>query len=114
VQTFRAGGKGGQNQNARDTGVRVIHRPSGAVGESREERRQLQNKKRAFRRMGESAAFHRWALAHIDINAVEEACGSDIRIRTYNAIDNFVKDHRTGVKTSQVTEVLDGDLDLLR
>lgn len=63
VQTFRSGGKGGQNQNKRDTGVRVIHRPSGAVGESREERSQLQNKKRAFVRMGESREFQTWARA---------------------------------------------------
>lgn len=60
VQTFRAGGKGGQNQNKRDTGVRIIHRASGAVGESREERSQLQNKKKAFRRMAESQKFQTW------------------------------------------------------
>lgn len=57
VQTFRSGGKGGQNQNKRDTGVRIIHHPSGARGESREERSQLQNKKLAFRRMAESQRF---------------------------------------------------------
>lgn len=60
VQTFRSGGKGGQNQNKRDTGVRIVHHPSGARGESREERSQLQNKKAAFRRMAESAAFRAW------------------------------------------------------
>jgi hypothetical protein len=60
-QTFRAGGKGGQNQNKRNTGVRVIHRPSGARGESREERSQLQNRRNAFRRMAESDKFQRWA-----------------------------------------------------
>jgi len=60
VQTFRAGGKDGQNQNKRDTGVRVIHHPSGARGESREERSQLANKKSAFRRMAESEAFRAW------------------------------------------------------
>lgn len=51
MQTFRSGGKGGQNQNKRDTGVRIIHPPSGAVGESREHRTQLENKRAAFRRM---------------------------------------------------------------
>lgn len=51
VQTFRAGGKGGQNQNKRDTGVRIIHRASGARGEARDERSQLQNKRAAFKRM---------------------------------------------------------------
>lgn len=60
VQTFRAGGKGGQNQNKRDTGVRVIHRPSGAVGESREHRTQLDNKRASFRRMAESVKFKIW------------------------------------------------------
>lgn len=60
VQTFRAGGAGGQNQNKRDTGVRVIHPPSGARGESREERSQLQNKKRAFLRMVETKEFQNW------------------------------------------------------
>jgi len=57
VQHFRSGGKGGQNQNKRDTGTRVIHQPSGARGEARDERSQLQNKKLAFRRMVESPAF---------------------------------------------------------
>lgn len=60
VQTFRAGGKGGQNQNTRDTGVRIIHRASNARGEARDERSQLQNKKLAFRRMAESQIFRAW------------------------------------------------------
>lgn len=60
VQTFRSGGKGGQNQNKRDTGVRVIHHPSGARGESREERSQLQNKRAAFLRMVKTEKFQLW------------------------------------------------------
>lgn len=63
VQTFRSGGKGGQNQNKTDSGVRIIHHPSGARGESREERSQLQNKRTAFVRMAESASFQFWARA---------------------------------------------------
>jgi hypothetical protein len=65
VQTFRSGGPGGQNQNKRDTGVRIIHRPSGAVGESREHRTQLENKKAAFRRMAESPKFKLWVNREI-------------------------------------------------
>lgn len=61
IQTFRSGGKGGQNQNKTESGVRIIHHPSGARGESREERSQLQNKRNAFRRMGQSDVFKRWA-----------------------------------------------------
>lgn len=60
VQTFRAGGKGGQNQNKRDTGVRIIHPPSGARGEARDERSQLQNKRRAFLRMTQTPKFRVW------------------------------------------------------
>jgi len=60
VQTFRAGGKGGQNQNKTESGVRVIHHPSGAIGESREERSQLQNKRNAFIRMAKTPKFQRW------------------------------------------------------
>jgi hypothetical protein len=60
VQHFRSGGAGGQNQNKRDTGTRIIHHPSGARGESREERSQLQNKKAAFRRMIDSKEFKLW------------------------------------------------------
>lgn len=60
VQTFHAGGNGGQNQNTRDTGVRIIHKASGARGEARDERSQLQNKKLAFRRMAESKLFRAW------------------------------------------------------
>ena len=60
VQTFRAGGKGGQNQNKRNSGVRVIHHPSGARGESREYREQLKNKQAAFLRMVESPQFTTW------------------------------------------------------
>lgn len=62
VQTFRAGGPGGQKQNKTSSGVRIIHAPSGARGESREHRSQMQNKKAAFRRMVETQAFQTWLL----------------------------------------------------
>lgn len=65
VDTFRAGGKGGQNQNVTNSGVRVVHEPSGAVGESREERDQLVNKKTAFKRMAESRPFQVWIKTEV-------------------------------------------------
>lgn len=72
MQTFRCGGKGGQNVNKRDTGVRFIHHPSGARGESREERAQLQNKKIAFRRMAESVKMKIWIMQFCgQVDAVE-------------------------------------------
>jgi hypothetical protein len=60
LQTFSAGGPGGQHQNRSRTGVRIIHHASGARGECREERSQWENKKRAWRRMCESRQFRLW------------------------------------------------------
>jgi len=60
VQTFCSGGPGGQHQNKTASGVRIIHRESGAVGESREERSQLTNKKIALKRLSESIKFRLW------------------------------------------------------
>lgn len=60
VDTFRAGGKGGQNQNKRDTGVRITHVESGAVGEARDNRTQEKNKRAAFRRMLETTKWRLW------------------------------------------------------
>ena len=60
IQTFRAGGKGGQHQNTTDSGVRIIHKASGARGESRSERSQLTNKKLAFQRLTKSPKFKIW------------------------------------------------------
>lgn len=60
LQTFRAGGPGGQHQNKTDSGVRLIHHPSGARGESREERSQLQNKKAALKRLAKDPRFVYW------------------------------------------------------
>ena len=60
VQTFKSGGKGGQHQNTTDSGVRIIHKDSGAVGECRETRKQGQNKKIAFKRLAKTYKFKRW------------------------------------------------------
>jgi Protein chain release factor A len=73
VQHFRSGGKGGQNQNKRDTGTRIIHHPSGARGESREERSQLQNKRAAFLRMIETPRFRVWMARELGQSAVWES-----------------------------------------
>lgn len=87
VDTFRAGGKGGQAQNKLETGVRVVHVPSGAVGEARDSASQYDNKKNAFRRMTQDPKFDLW-----------------IRLRTTDmsqAIDKAVKEqmHPRNIKT---------------
>lgn len=57
---FAVGGKGGQKVNKTSTGARVLHPPSGAVGESRQGRSQLANRKAAWRKMVESTKFKLW------------------------------------------------------
>lgn len=60
VDTFRAGGKGGQHQNKTESGVRITHIESGAVGEARDNRDQHSNKMAAFKRCTESKKFKNW------------------------------------------------------
>ena len=91
-QTFRAGGKGGQKQNKTESGVRFIHEPSGARGESREARGQLENERIAFLRLANSPVFRSWvsrygdAYTKRDIDAeVKEMMRSDnIRVEVKN------------------------------
>jgi len=60
IQTFTAGGKGGQHQNKVATGVRITHPESGAMGEARDTRSQHANIKAAFTRLVESQKFRTW------------------------------------------------------
>jgi protein subunit release factor B len=60
IQTFCSGGPGGQHQNKVESGVRIIHRESGAVGESRTEKSQHTNKKIAFNRLAKAPKFRIW------------------------------------------------------
>ena len=60
VQTFKSGGPGGQNQNKRETGVRITHRESNAIGEARDSRDQVTNRRNALKRLSESGKFKIW------------------------------------------------------
>lgn len=65
LQTFTVSGHGGAGKDTSNTGVRFIHHPSGAVGEAREERSQLQNKRLAWRRMAQDPKFKQWARLEV-------------------------------------------------
>lgn len=95
IQTFRSGGPGGQNQNKRETGVRIIHSESGAVGESREHRTQFQNKKAAFTRLIQHHKFKIWnaRICHeiISGETIEERVEkemADDKIKVEKLVDN--------------------------
>jgi len=65
IQVFRCGGPGGQKQNKTSSGVRILHKDSGASGESRTHRSQSDNKKEAFRRLTGSVEFKSWLKVEI-------------------------------------------------
>tara|TARA_R110002051_G_scaffold314950_5_gene392692 strand:- start:20198 stop:20629 length:432 start_codon:yes stop_codon:yes gene_type:complete len=69
VSHMRAGGPGGQNQNKRDSATLIIHRPSGARGESRNSRSQFENTKHAFRRLTDHPLFRLWI--HQEVRRLE-------------------------------------------
>lgn len=110
IDTFRAGGKGGQHQNKTDSGDRLTHIESGAVGESRSERSQHANRKKAFRRCIDSEKFKLWhkrktaelMLNRTDIEAkVNKTMSSqNIRIESFDGDKWEEEDDRHGIGKS--------------
>lgn len=87
IDTFRAGGAGGQHQNKTSSGARITHPASGAVGESRTSRHQHENKKAAFKRMTEHWRFRLWIDKQFAAEDIEQTTsrrytykGSDISL----------------------------------
>lgn len=109
VDTFRAGGPGGQNQNSRDTGVRITHLESGAVGEARDSRYQKVNRRQAFDRLVKSYKFKIWLNQKVESTQEYVMPNSDIRVvRTYHFPRQTVKDHRSG-EVWNLKEFMDGN-----
>src|SRR5262245_3433964 len=117
VQTFSAGGPGGQHQNKTQSGVRLIHIPTGVRAESRTERSQHKNKDNCMRLLKARlyAIEEQKRLGDIEKrydSKGEVAFGSQIRSYVLQPY-TLVRDERDGidVKTPAVLSVLDGDLD---
>jgi peptide chain release factor 1 len=115
IDIFRARGPGGQSVNTTDSAVRITHVPTGVTASCQDEKSQLQNKDKAMRIL--RARLFDLEQARQDEERGEarrSMVGSGDRsqkIRTYNFPQNRVSDHRIGLTSHRIAEVMEGELD---
>jgi peptide chain release factor 1 len=115
VDVFRSSGPGGQSVNTTDSAVRVTHLPTGIVISCQDEKSQLQNRRKALQVL--RARLHQLEKERVEAERMatrRDQVGSGERsekIRTYNFPQSRVTDHRIGLSSHRLDEVLSGSLD---